>query len=82
MGRAVKKSNLSYITSVVDSSSAAKHPSLAITLLRKFCKFASCFYFFWDLAKIFFIQSKVVSLASNSQPGGPGPCIYVPPIKG
>jgi hypothetical protein len=25
-----------------------------------------------------FLQSKVVSLASNIQPGGPGPCIYVP----
>jgi hypothetical protein len=32
-----------------------------------------------DFAKIFFfLQSKVVSLASNPQPGGPGPCIYVP----
>jgi hypothetical protein len=24
------------------------------------------------------LQRKVVSLASNRQPGGPGPCIYVP----
>jgi hypothetical protein len=26
----------------------------------------------------FFLQSKVISLASNSQSGGQGPCIYVP----
>jgi hypothetical protein len=30
------------------------------------------------LAIVHFLQSKVVSLASNSQPGGPGLCIYVP----
>jgi hypothetical protein len=29
-------------------------------------------------ATIFFLESKVVSLASNPQPGGLGPCIYVP----
>jgi hypothetical protein len=31
-----------------------------------------------DFATRIFLQSKVVSLASNPQPGGPGPCIYVP----
>jgi hypothetical protein len=45
-----------------------------------------------DFATLFFFsQSKVVSLASNPQPGGPGPCIYVlkeqsgpiiPPVTG
>jgi hypothetical protein len=25
-----------------------------------------------------FLQHKVVSFVSNPQPGGPGPCIYVP----
>jgi hypothetical protein len=32
-----------------------------------------------DFAAIIFLQSKVVSLAPNPQPGGPDPCIYVPP---
>jgi hypothetical protein len=27
---------------------------------------------------ILFLQSKIVSLASNPKPGGPGLCIYVP----
>jgi hypothetical protein len=31
-----------------------------------------------DFATIIFSESEVVSLASNSQPGGPGPCIYAP----
>jgi hypothetical protein len=31
-----------------------------------------------DFATIFVLQSKVVSLASNPQPGGPGPFVYVP----
>jgi hypothetical protein len=31
-----------------------------------------------DFVTIFFLQSKVVSLASNPQPGGPGLCIYAP----
>jgi hypothetical protein len=31
-----------------------------------------------DFATIILLQSKVVILASNPQPGGPGPCIYVP----
>jgi hypothetical protein len=31
-----------------------------------------------DFATVIFLQSKVVSLASNPQPGGPGLCIYVP----
>jgi hypothetical protein len=29
-----------------------------------------------------FLRSKVVSLASNPQPGGSGPCIYVPQRQG
>jgi hypothetical protein len=31
-----------------------------------------------DYETIFFLQSKVVSLASNPQPGGPGLCVYAP----
>jgi hypothetical protein len=31
-----------------------------------------------DFATIFFLQSKVVNLVSNPQPGGPGLSIYVP----
>jgi hypothetical protein len=31
-----------------------------------------------DFAPIIALRSKVVSLASNPQPGGPGLCIYVP----
>jgi hypothetical protein len=31
-----------------------------------------------DLATIYFFQSKVVSFATNPQPGGPGLYIYVP----
>jgi hypothetical protein len=27
-------------------------------------------------------QSKVINPASNQQPGGPGLCIYVPPVTG
>jgi hypothetical protein len=30
-----------------------------------------------DFATVIFSQSKVVSLVSNSQPRGPGSCIYV-----
>jgi hypothetical protein len=30
-----------------------------------------------DFATLIFLQSKVFSLASKPQPGGPGPCIYV-----
>jgi hypothetical protein len=31
-----------------------------------------------DFATVFFFQSKVVSVVSITQPGGPGLCIYVP----
>jgi hypothetical protein len=33
-------------------------------------------------ATIIILQSKVVNPASNPQPGGPGLCIYVPPVTG
>jgi hypothetical protein len=48
-----------------------------MTFLRRFSQTASGFRFL-DLAIIMFLLSKVVSLASNLQPGGPGLCIYVP----
>jgi hypothetical protein len=35
-----------------------------------------------DFATLIFFKSKVVSFASNPQSGGPGPCIYVPPVTG
>jgi hypothetical protein len=35
-----------------------------------------------DFATVFFLHSKDVSLASNPQPGGPGPVIYVPQWQG
>jgi hypothetical protein len=31
-----------------------------------------------DFTAVIFLQSRVVSFASNPQPGGPGSCIYVP----
>jgi hypothetical protein len=36
----------------------------------------------FDLAAVIFSQSKAVSLASNPQPGGPGPCIYISQWQG
>jgi hypothetical protein len=35
-----------------------------------------------DFATLIYLQSKVVSFASNPQPGGPSPCIYVPQWQG
>jgi hypothetical protein len=35
-----------------------------------------------NFATVIFLQSKVVSLASNPQPSGPGPCIYVTQWQG
>jgi hypothetical protein len=54
---------------------------LAIAFLRWFCQICleSDHPLFTSLSfeTIIFLQSKVVSLASNPQPGGPGLCIYV-----
>jgi hypothetical protein len=52
----------------------------ALAFLRKFCQIASGFHFFGFHDK-FFLLIKVVSLASNRQTGGPGPCIYAPTDK-
>jgi hypothetical protein len=60
------------------TNSSSSHPSL----VRQICvesdrqDFTSL-----DFATIIILQSKVVSLASNLQPGGSGPCIYVPRDK-
>jgi hypothetical protein len=35
-----------------------------------------------DFTTIIFLQSKVISLVSNPEPGEPGPCIYVPQWQG
>jgi hypothetical protein len=54
-------------------------PFWATAFLREFCQITSGFHFFgFRNGNSFFLQSKVVSPASNPQPGGPGPCIYVP----
>jgi hypothetical protein len=57
-------------------------PFWAIAFLRRFCQIASGFHFFGFRNDNICLQSKVVTLASNPQPGGPGPCIYVPPVTG
>jgi hypothetical protein len=57
-------------------------PFQAMAFLRRFCQtcleldhsaFASL-----DFAAVIFLQSKVTSLASLPQPGGPGLFIYIP----
>jgi hypothetical protein len=45
------------------------HPSLEVSFL-------------WISQQYFFLQSKVVGLGSNPQPGGPAPCIYIPQWQG
>jgi hypothetical protein len=35
-------------------------------------------FHFFGLRNNIYLQNKVISLASNPQPGGPGPCVYVP----
>jgi hypothetical protein len=40
-------------------------------------EFSSSFHFF-GFRNNFFLQSKIVSLASNPQPGGPGLRVYIP----
>jgi hypothetical protein len=53
-----------------------------IAFLRNFCQICleldHPVFTSLDLATAMFLQTKVVSLASNLQPGGPGLCIYVP----
>jgi hypothetical protein len=63
------------------SSSLAKLPFLSHSLSQKiapYCIWFSLLSTSWQI----FLQSKVVSLASNPQPGGLGPCIYVPLRQG
>jgi hypothetical protein len=55
----------------------AKRPFLSHGLGR-ICEIASGFYVLGFRDSNFFLQSWVVTLAFNPQPGGPGPCIYVP----
>jgi hypothetical protein len=68
------------------SSSLERQPFLGLTFLRKFrqiCLFPavpwiSTSYFHFFGFREFFLQRKVIILASNTQPGGPGLCICVP----
>jgi hypothetical protein len=53
----------------------------AIVFLRRLRQGAFGFHLFVFHNNIF-LQSQVVSLASNPQPGGPGLCIYVPQGQG
>jgi hypothetical protein len=48
-----------------------------MAFLRRFCQVWSHFHFFGFPNNIFFLQSEVISLASNPQPGGSGPYTYV-----
>jgi hypothetical protein len=52
---------------------------LAITFLRKFCQICTEIdhpvFTSLDFKIINILQSKVVSIASNTQPGEPGPCM-------
>jgi hypothetical protein len=57
-----------------------QHFFWAMALLRSFCRISYYFYFFYT-ATTNFSQSKIVSLTSNLQPRGPGPCIYIPQWK-
>jgi hypothetical protein len=65
----------------------AKRPFLSHSL-RKFCQI--CLFreldhlvsTSFDFATVIFLQCEVVSLASNTQSGGPGLCIYVPQWQG
>jgi hypothetical protein len=59
---------------ICKSSSLAKQNLLKHSLLQKILPDLIRFSLLCILS-----QSKVVSLVSNIQPGGQGPCIYVPP---
>jgi hypothetical protein len=58
------------------SSSLTKQPFWSRKLTQEILKFASAFPIF-RFRNVFSLQSKVASLASNPQPGGPCSCIYV-----
>jgi hypothetical protein len=54
-------------------------PFLAIAFLRRFCQICASDHPVFpslDFATIIFLQSKVVSLPSNLQPGGPDVFVY------
>jgi hypothetical protein len=58
-------------------------PFWAIAFLRRFCQICHPVFTSMNFATIFFfLQSMVVILASNPQPGGPGLCSYVPKWQG
>jgi hypothetical protein len=50
--------------------------------LEDSARFVIRFLFLWIPQQYFFLQSRVVSLACNPQPGGPGPCTYIPQWQG
>jgi hypothetical protein len=51
--------------------------SATIAFLRRFARFDRVFSYFDFATEFFFLQSKVIGLVANPQPGGPGTCIYV-----
>jgi hypothetical protein len=60
-------------------------PFWAVAFLRRLCQTyrdLDHLVFTEDFSTVIFLQSKVVILASNPQPGGPGLCIYVPQWQG
>jgi hypothetical protein len=60
------------------SSSSAKEPFFSHSLPQKILSDLIRFSLHWISQQYFLLQSKVVSLTSNSQRGGPGLCIYLP----
>jgi hypothetical protein len=54
----------------------------AIAFFRRFCQICHPVFTSQDFATIMCLQSKIVSLASNPQPGEPDLCIYVLQWKG
>jgi hypothetical protein len=71
-------------TELVSYYFEGKQPFWAIAVLRR--SYQTClqliqFSLLWISQQYFFFQSKVVSLAINSPPGGPSLCNYVPQLE-
>jgi hypothetical protein len=55
-------------------------PSYVIAFLRMFYQIASGLHFFGFRNNLFTEQCRQPCI--NTQPGGPDPCVYVPPVRG